>query len=152
MVRGWTAGAVAALAVLALWGRIAVPALAQSNEVHHYYVELTRYPEDGFPISGTLDLYFHQGGAITGYYQPTDDGVRPITGQLFADNRIELDFGGAGAIHVTGTLTNGKIVGRGYRAFGRQLYDFRGLPIPNDQTLPHVTPHPWPSAPIRSNT
>jgi hypothetical protein len=140
-----------ALASLAVVTAV-MPASAQDGLAHHYYVELYKYPQGGFPTSGTLDLFFHSGGALTGYYRPTDGGVRPVTGQLFGGNRIQLDFGGPEALHVNGTISDGRIDGRGYRAFSRQLYTFRGLPIPNDQTLPHVTPHPWPSAPIRSNT
>jgi hypothetical protein len=146
MVPRWAAGSVFALAALALLVGVALPSDAQSRATHHYYVEFYRYPQGGFPTSGTLDLLFYQNGMLTGYYHPTDGGVRPVTGQLFGGNKIQLDFGGPEALHVNGTLTDGKIVGRGYRAFSRQLYDFRGLPIPNDQTLPHVTPHPWPSA------
>lgn len=131
---------------------VSLPARAQTATVRHYYVELYRFPEGGFPTSGTLDLFFRAGGRLTGVYRPTDGGVRPVTGQLFGDDKIQLDFGGPAALHVNGTIDGGGIEGRGYRAFSRQLYDFRGLPIPNDQTLPHVTPHPWPNAPIRSTT
>ncbi|HEY9086414.1 MAG TPA: hypothetical protein VIN40_10845 [Candidatus Tyrphobacter sp.] len=140
----WTAQAVAALAALAI-GLIA-PALAEGGVTRHYYTELYRFPQGGFPTSGTLDLTIRDDGSITGYYRPTDGGIGPVNGHL-AGSRISLDIGGAGdALHVNGMLDGGKISGRAFRTFGRQEYTFRGLPIPNDQTLPRVTPVPWPDS------
>ena len=106
----WTVTAVAALAALAI-GWLA-PALADQNVTRHYYTELYRFPEGGFPLSATMDLTFREDGSLVGYYKPTDGGVRPVAGQL-SGTRITLD-----------------------RSFGNQVYSFRGLPIPNDSTLP----------------
>ena len=131
----WTVTAVAALAALAI-GWLA-PALADQNVTRHYYTELYRFPEGGFPLSATMDLTFREDGSLVGYYKPTDGGVRPVAGQL-SGTRITLDSGGPDALHVNGTLADGKIGGRAFRSFGNQVYSFRGLPIPNDSTLPRV--------------
>ena len=132
MVRRYSAKAVAALAVLALFG--SVPALAQTS-TRHFYTELYRFPEGGFPMSGTLDLNFHPSGSITGYYHPTDGGMRPVSGSISGEH-IALSIGGLDGLDVNGTLKNGRIEGRAFRAFGRAVYDFIGRPIPNDHTLP----------------
>lgn len=128
--------AIAAIAVLAL-GPVAV-ALAQDGVTRHYYTELYRYPEGGFPTSATMDLTFRANGTIVGYYRPTDGGLRTVSGSISGE-RIALSIGGLGGIQVNGTMTSdGRIEGRAFTAFGHGLFSFIGRPIPNDHTLPHV--------------
>jgi hypothetical protein len=114
------------------------------GQTHHYYFELYRYPQGGFPRSGTLDLTFNDNGVITGYFHPSDGGIATVTGSIYGNDQLQLDFDGVASMHVNGTFSTGAITGRGYSSFGRQLYSFRMLPIPNDRTLPQVTPIPWP--------
>lgn len=142
MVRGTARPAVLLLALLGALGGVAV---AGWSATHHYYVELAPYPRGGTPTSGTLDLDFREGGGIVGFYRPSDGGMRTVSGQAYSANRIALDFGGTASLHVSGTLDSGGIVGRAYDPFTGRLYSFRGLAIPNDQSLPHMTPAPWPN-------
>ncbi len=135
MTTRWTAKAFAAFAILAL--AAAAPVFSQ-GETRHYYTELYRYPQGGFPTSATLDLTFGLDGTLVGYYRPTDGGVTPVHGSV-SGSRIALDIGGGDPLHVTGTVENdGKIVGRAFRSFGRAVYSFIGRPIPHDSTLPRV--------------
>ncbi|MGH7737498.1 MAG: hypothetical protein ACREMP_06480 [Candidatus Tyrphobacter sp.] len=135
MKRGWPIEAVAALALLGL----TCGALAQAQPVaNHYYTELYRYPDGGFPVSATMDLTVSADGSIRGYYHPTDGGVRPVFGSV-SGSKIQLSIGGVQGVQVNGTLgADGKIEGRAFRAFGRALYSFIGRPIPNDNALPRV--------------
>lgn len=126
--------AVTGLALLVASGT--VPALAQNAPVRHYYTELYRYPQGGFPTSATMDLTFRPDGSIVGYYRPTDGGISPVSGSI-SGQHVSLSIGGVDGIQVNGTLQgNGRIEGRAFRAFGRELYSFIGRPIPNDRTLP----------------
>ncbi|HUY41260.1 MAG TPA: hypothetical protein VMV82_06800 [Candidatus Dormibacteraeota bacterium] len=135
MTTRWTAKAFAALAVLAL--AAAAPVFAQ-GPTRHYYTELYRYPQGGFPTSATLDLTFRPDGTLVGYYHQTDGSVMPVQGSI-SGSKIALDIGGSSPLHVTGTLErDGRIVGRAFRSFGRALYSFVGRPIPNDSSLPRV--------------
>lgn len=134
MLRRWVARAAAILAVLVL-GSVAFGA-AQSTVTRHYYTELYQYPEGGFPTDATLDLTFRPDGSLVGYYRPTDGGVQPVFGSV-SGSHISLTIGIAD-LHVNGTLENGKIEGRAFREYGRQLYSFIGRPIPNDGALPRV--------------
>ncbi len=127
----------AAAVAAALTIGLLAPALADQGVTRHYYTELYRFPEGGFPTSATMDLTFYEDGHLSGYYRPTDGGIRPVVGQL-SGSQITLDIGGAGALHVNGTLDGGKITGRAFRSFGNAVFSFRGLPIPNDSTLPSV--------------
>lgn len=131
----WTATAVAALAALAIG---ITPALAGPVVTRHYYAELYRYPQGGFPSSGTLDLIFREDGSIAGYYRPlSGGGVAPVSGYVRGSS-IALDIGGSDALHVSGTLIDGTISGRAFRSFGNQVFRFRGLPIANDSALPKI--------------
>lgn len=142
MKPGWIwKTAVPALASLAAL----MPAMARADSTRYYYLELYKYPQGGFPTSGTLDLTFHDGGIVTGYFHPTQGaGVAAVSGSL-QRNVLQLDLGGNSPLHIDGTMKEGTILGRGYRSFGTQVYSFRLLPIPNDHTLPTVTPEPWPN-------
>lgn len=134
MFQRWTVKAVAAVAMLVLGA--GASALAQQNVTRHYYTELYRFPEGGFPTSATMDLTFRPNGTIVGYYRPTDGGIRPVSGSV-AGTRIALAIGGLDGIQVNGTTTqDGKIEGRAFTAFGRGEFSFIGRPIPNDSTLP----------------
>jgi hypothetical protein len=145
MKRGWIhRAAVLALAALASLAAL-LPVAVRADSTRYYYLELYKYPQGGFPTSGTLSLIFHDSGIVTGYFRPTQGGgVAAVSGAV-ARNVLQLDFGGTSPIHINGTMKEGTILGRGYRSFGSQLYSFRLLPIPNDHTLPKVTPEPWPN-------
>lgn len=135
MCRRWAGAAAAALATLAL-GSLACAAADQTVVTRHYYTELYKYPEGGFPLSATLDLTFHPDGSLIGYYRPIDESIETVFGSV-SGSQIYLNIGPS-RLHVTGTLKDGKIEGRAFREYGRQLYTFIGRPIPNDNALPRV--------------
>lgn len=135
MFRRWAASTAAALAIFAL-GSVGFSA-AQGAVTRHYYTELYRYPQGGFPVSATLDLTFRPDGSLVGYYRPTDGGLKTVFGSV-SDSHVSLTIGFAD-LHVTGTIgSDGKIEGRAFREYGRQIYTFVGRPIPNDGALPRV--------------
>ncbi len=124
------------LAAVALLGLAAGAVVLAQAPVRHYYTELYRYPQGGFPISADLDLTFRPDGSIVGYYRPTDGGLRPVIGSI-SGTRLSLTIGGVGGLQINGTMKGGKIEGRAFRSFGRELYSFVGRPIPHDGALPH---------------
>ena len=138
MTRRRTAGA--ALACFALLA--VAPSGVQTTLARHYYAELYRFPGGGtqgsFPNSGTLDLTVGDKGSISGYYRPTDptDGaVVAVFGTLSGPN-VSLEIGGLEGLHIDATLHKGKLLGRAYRFYGREVFYFIGRPIPNDSALP----------------
>jgi hypothetical protein len=77
--------------------------------------------------AGTLNLDIGKDGALNGYYRFADSGTfQAVTGGLDGD-RIWLDLGSAG-LHVTGTLTDGKIVGYTNFMGHQQPYRFTATP------------------------
>lgn len=145
MRQGWIART-AALALAAAASLAALfPVAVRADTTRYYYLELYKYPEGGFPTSGTLDLTFHDDGIVTGYFRPSQGGgIATVSGAL-ERSVLQLDLGGTSPFHIDGTMKEGTILGRGYRSFGHQLYSFRLLPIPNEHALPKVTPEPWPT-------
>jgi hypothetical protein len=136
----------AVLALVALANlAVLLPLAARADSTRYYYLELYKYPQGGFPTSGTLSLTFHDNGIVTGYFRPTQGGISAVSGSV-QRNVLQLDIGGSSPLHIDGTMKKGTILGRGFRSFGKQLYSFRLLPIPNDHTLPTVTPEPWPNS------
>ncbi len=141
MTRGRLAALSAALAFLAF------PALASAAAqaaTHHYYTELYRFPGAGtqgsFPVSAVLDLTIAGDGSISGYYRPTDptDGaVLPVTGTLSAED-VSFEVGGVQGLHVNAKLNGGKLLGRAYQFYGREVFYFIVRPIPNDSALPNT--------------
>ena len=115
-----------------------VRAQADQAITRHYYVEVVRFPPEGFPSAGTLDLTFHDNGRLTGLFKPqSGPGISPVTGQLQGTN-IYIAIGGSDPLRVNGTFADGIITGRAFRTSDTQLYNFRGLPIPNDNATPSV--------------
>ncbi len=138
-----TRGRLAAICVA--FAFLAPPTLApaaQATQTQHYYTELYRFPGAGtqgsFPVSAVLDLTIADDGSISGYYrptEPTDGAVEPIVGRLSGKN-VSFEVGGTQGLHVNATLSSGKLLGRAYQFYGREVFYFIGRPIPNDSALP----------------
>jgi hypothetical protein len=96
-----------------------VPAISQAvttqptASVHHTYTTSLQ-PQIGLdaPWTGTLKLTLNPDGIIQGYYYPGDDQVAfiPVTGGRNGD-RVWLDIGTTGRLHIEGIIKNGSIAG-----------------------------------------
>lgn len=77
------------------------------------------------PWTGTLQLTINPDGIIQGYYHPAGDETAfiPVTGGRNND-RIWLDIGNRGRLHIEGTLHNGVITGSAFNDDSSQPYDF----------------------------
>jgi hypothetical protein len=100
--------AAALLAALAL-PIAANAATTSSAEAQQYTFEthLTQAMHAG-EYGGTLHMTIEPNGIITGWYRPSDGGVRNVTGGL-SGNQIWFDIGGIHALHLEGTFKNGVI-------------------------------------------
>jgi hypothetical protein len=86
----------------------------------------------GGSLDGQLRIRVSPGGIVQGIYRPVDGGIQSVTGGI-TGNKIWLDLADGGALHVTGTLKDGKIVG-GALISER---DYRFTATPED---PHAAP------------
>lgn len=77
------------------------------------------------PWSGTLDLTFNPSGFIQGYYHPADNigEFVTVTGG-FTGERVWMDIGRSGRLHVTGVLENGVITGNAFDYSTQQQFKF----------------------------
>jgi hypothetical protein len=80
----------------------------------------------GAPWTGSLDLTFNPDGIIQGWYHPADNLMAfiPVTGGRSGD-KVWLDIGTNGRLHVDGRLKNGVIKGTAFDQSSTQAYDFR---------------------------
>src|ERR1019366_8729982 len=102
-----------ALAAAALMLGIATATtLADSpSPMLHYDTSLTELYGSIAPYSGTLDLRIDANGIVAGYYHPeTLPSFVLVTGGR-TGNKIWLDIGTSGQMHVTGEINNGVISG-----------------------------------------
>lgn len=96
---------------------------------YHYNTALTELYGSPSPYSGTLDLRIDADGIVNGYYHPEDPAsFVQVTGGRDG-NRIWLDIGQKGEIHVSGTIVNGTITGQAvYSDDQSGLYAFKATP------------------------
>ncbi|HEX3464124.1 MAG TPA: hypothetical protein VHS78_08775 [Candidatus Elarobacter sp.] len=117
------AAAAAMLAALAVpAGAFAATTTSAQTQSYTFPTTLTdRYHAGEY--DGLLRLHISPGGIVQGTYQPSDGGIRSVTGGLDGKN-IWLDIGGGiHALHVTGTFQNGVL--RTTAALpGPDLYEF----------------------------
>ncbi len=107
------AAACAALLTLAV-PAVSVAATAQTT-TQHYSTSLTELYGLGAPYSGTLDLNVDSSGIVSGYYFPADGALYvPVVGGQ-TGNRIWLDIGRSGNVHIEGQVQeHGVITGTAF--------------------------------------
>jgi hypothetical protein len=122
-------------AALLAFGLAAAPAvpvsaavtLRDAQGVAHLNLDTQLIPQRGSGYyGGTLKLTITPDGIVSGFFRP-DDGMvfHTVTGGLNGD-RIWLDIGYNGDLHITGTLNGDRIVGGTY--IGDHLFDFKAAP------------------------
>ncbi len=85
--------------------------IARADEASHYNVAIWNPITNAYPVTGTMDLSFHPGGVVRGYYHPAGlPSFIPITGGR-TGNRIWLTIGLYGSWQLNGRFHDGKITG-----------------------------------------
>jgi hypothetical protein len=94
---------------------VSVAATAQTTTTQHYTTSLTELYGSPAPYSGKLDLRVNPSGIVSGYYFPDDGALYvPVVGGQTGD-RIWLDIGRSGNMHVEGRVqAQGVIVGTAF--------------------------------------
>jgi hypothetical protein len=119
--------AIALAAVLAATPAISKAATAQATAPMKmtYTTSLEPITGIGAPWTGTLNITINPDGIIQGYYHPADNVMAfiPVTGGRNGD-RVWLDIGTMGRLHVDGLLKNDVISGTAFDESTTQAYDF----------------------------
>lgn len=122
----FSAAILAALALGVTPVRSVAATVTDTSQVTHVDYNTTIEPLYGFgaPWSGTLQLTFNPDGIVNGYYRPADNNnfVTVVGGRNGQD--IWMDIGRSGALHVTGKLENGQIVGTAFEGQSFEQYKF----------------------------
>lgn len=114
-------------AALAGFPAISQAATTQATVPVHATYQTTLESVYGLPSpwSGTLQLTLNPDGIIQGYYHPADNMSEfiPVTGGRDGD-RVWLDIGRNGRLHVTGVLANDVITGGAIDLSTQEEYKF----------------------------
>jgi hypothetical protein len=97
----------------------------KTGQLMDYNWILTPYYGAG-QYDGTLRIKVGADGVISGYFQSDAGRFESLTGGITGD-KIWLDFGLNGPVHVTGTVANGKITG--YSWLEHQDFTFTASPV-----------------------
>lgn len=121
-----SAGLVAALAMAG----VPVVTQAATTQTHSptnltYQTSMETLPGPSAPWTGSLHLTIDPDGIIRGWYHPADDMAAfiPVNGGLQGD-RVWLDIGRQGNLHVSGTMKDREITGGGIDAQNNQMFSF----------------------------
>ncbi len=77
----------------------------------HYNISIWNPITRAYPVTGSMDLRYHDDGTVTGYYHPAGlPSFIPITGGRTGDH-IWLSIGLSGGWELDGHFRDGKIVG-----------------------------------------
>jgi hypothetical protein len=82
-----------------------------------------RPSETGGEYDGTLQLHVSRDGIVSGFYRPSDGSFVPVEGGLDGE-KLWLDFGWRGRVHITGTFDGRSLDGGAF--FDRQPWTFTG--------------------------
>ncbi len=90
-------------------------ARAEAQTTAHFDIAVWNTITHAYPVTGSMDLVYHPGGVVTGYYHPANlPSFIPIQGGRSGES-IWLSIGIRGIWHLNGHVErNGKIVGSAY--------------------------------------
>lgn len=109
-----------------------IPAVSQAATVQAqnpvkitYQTSMQSIPGPSAPWTGSLQLTINPDGIIQGWYHPADNmtALIPVNGGRNGE-RVWLDIGRQGSLHVSGTIRNGEITGSGIDNGTHQLFSF----------------------------
>jgi hypothetical protein len=129
MVKYTVVPALAAAAALAVAAAPPIAGAAPVTPANVNYNVTFRgmYGPNQFPSEGTLALRTYRNGIVQGFYRPEGIGdFIPVTGGETGKN-IWFDIGNRGAVHVSGKIEHGNIVGSAY-ANDDVPYRFNAVP------------------------
>jgi hypothetical protein len=102
--------ALCALAAVAIcWGTIGT--VRAEAAASHYDISIWNPITHAYPVTGTMDLTYHNDGTVFGYYHPAGlPSFIPITGGR-TGSHVWLTIGRSGVWQLNGTIRDGKITG-----------------------------------------
>lgn len=101
-----TAAALLAALALPLAAQAATTSSAEPQQLT-FQTHMTQAMHAG-EYGGTMRVTIYPNGIVSGWFQPSDGGVRSVTGGVDGD-KIWFDIGGVHSVHMEGTLRNGVI-------------------------------------------